>query len=202
MKVRKRVLQEYGKYEMLARYLRCFCCLFRCCITSKLFHSKEQKVLEKYKIRVLKADEPSNVIWHNNNFPKSKKALRRIVAFLLPILLIGASFGVIFFLNMYTSYGNTNCFDNNITKEQVEAAKDILVNETQQYDDLKYCYCYENIGTSQAELFCKDYVQTSYNIKMFSLYTGVAIVTLNICFYLLIDYLAEYSKFTLRMQRA
>jgi len=105
MKVRQRVLQEYGKYEMLARYLRCFCCLFRCCITSKCFHSKEQKVLEKHKIRVRKADEPSNVIWDNNNFPKMKKTFRRLAAFVFPILLVVASFVVIFFLNQFTSYG-------------------------------------------------------------------------------------------------
>ena len=83
-----------------------------------MFHPKNLQILEKYKFNVEKSDEPSNVVWKNNNYTEGNKRQRKICSFVLPILLIAVTFLLLLGLNSKSTFGKTQCFDNQMTYAQ------------------------------------------------------------------------------------
>lgn len=79
---------------ILSKYLLC------CCMKQSKIKSYEKK----FTLNVEKAPEPEDVIWENLQFNSKHRFFRKLMVYLISLVLIAISFGIIVGLN----YGQVN----------------------------------------------------------------------------------------------
>ena len=87
------------------------CCLYTCCCF--LSDEKKKKLRRKQTIAVSKAPEPQDIIWENLENHFISRLSKSIVGYIVSILCIGASFGIVLGLN-YLQYQSEKDFENNL----------------------------------------------------------------------------------------
>lgn len=97
-------------HKIFSNLLSGFCLYTCCCFLSK---EKKKKLKRKQTIAVSIAPEPQDIIWENLEAHFTTRFSRSLVGYIVSILCIGASFGIVLGLN-YLQYKSEKNFENNL----------------------------------------------------------------------------------------
>jgi len=155
-------------------------------------------VFAEYNIRVQRADEPSNILWKNNDYTKTEKLERKKMTRLIPMVFIAISFFVLLAMNLTKSLDGNECSENQLTIEKIQSQS---VLNLESYPTIEYCFCRSQTklditgGDSKLTTFCETYTKRGNKVMYLGISTGILIVVINIAFLGLVKWLAEYRKF-------
>lgn len=191
LKSKKKLLKDYKSIKN-----QYFCCRRK--------NNKETRRLAAFRLSVQSAPNPSDIIWENMEFSYFNVMRRRIIMFLITILIIIVSFILIYTLKGYfkSSVSKQDCKEKNISGNiSINEAKLLYTSES----DIT-CYCKQQsvqnlMSNENCKEFCQDYINSLAQSTFLRLCTSMFIVFISYLLKLIIKYLSKFERYKAKSEK-